>query len=87
VPATGAHCRPLDPASLSLLPGEAVGREAVARDGQSPFLREVVGVLDKPGGGPQGDGDDAEGPDRQGYYKPGEVVDVLEAAKAQARHS
>ena len=23
----------------------------------------------------------------QGYYKPGEVVDVLEAAKAQARHS
>ena len=74
-----------------MVEGLAMWREAVARDGQSPFLREVVGVLDKPGG-------DLKAMEMilkhqiaqdlaQGFYKPGEVVDVLEAAKAQARHS
>jgi hypothetical protein len=67
----------------------ATWQQAVARDGQSPFLREVVGLLDKPGG-------ELKAMEmmlkhriaqnlEQGYYKPGEVVDVLEAANAQSR--
>jgi hypothetical protein len=69
----------------------AMWREAVARDGQSPFLREVVGMLDKPGGDLKAMEmmlKDRIAQDlKQGFYKPGEVVDVLEAAKAQDRHS
>src|SRR5581483_2481453 len=65
----------------------AMWQQAVARDGESPFLREVGGLLDKPGG-------DLKAMEmmlkhtlardmEQGYYKPGEVVDIMEAAKAQ----
>jgi len=74
-----------------MVEGLAMWREAVARDGQSPFTREVVGVLDKPGGDLKGMEmmlkDQIVHDLEQGFYKPGEVVDVLEAAKAQARHS
>jgi hypothetical protein len=61
-------------------------QKAVAAPGESLFLREVVGLLDKPGGDLQAmqmmlKYDMARALD-QGFYKPGQVVDVMDAAKA-----
>jgi hypothetical protein len=69
----------------------AMWQQAIARDGQSLFLREVVGLLDKPGGDlralqmmlKHSIARDLE----RGDYKPGQVVEMMEAAKAQSQRT
>lgn len=64
-----------------------VWKEAVAKEGQSQFLRDVVGMFEERGGDLRAMqamlkhrlARDLE----QGYYKPGEITDVLAVGKAR----
>jgi hypothetical protein len=66
-------------------------KQAVAEEGQSVFLREVVGLLDKPEGDLQAMQmmlkHQMERDIEQGYYKRGKVVDVWRPLKAQSNAS
>lgn len=66
-------------------------KQAVAKEGESVFLREVVGLLEKPGGELQAMQmmlrHQMERDIEQGYYKRGELVDVLAAGKARSNPS